>query len=79
MSLTHHRDLSDNAFSGSVPESYGKLGNLNYLDLSGNTLEGQLPATFAALQNLKHVNLEGNLLCGCWPFPANLTLVEWCC
>ncbi|GMN53241.1 hypothetical protein TIFTF001_022385 [Ficus carica] len=60
-------DLSDNYFSGSIPDEVGKLVNLGYLDLSENKLSGEIPETLGSCERLEFLYLEGNLLQGTFP------------
>ncbi|KAF3441241.1 hypothetical protein FNV43_RR15154 [Rhamnella rubrinervis] len=55
--------LSSNQMNGSVPESVGKLSNLEILDLSNNSFEGVVSEThFLKLSELKHLDLSLNQL-----------------
>lgn len=57
-------DLSDNNFSGQIPQEltnlFGSLKQLLSLDLSYNHLSGRLPQNFAALTFLNYMNLSYN-------------------
>ncbi|MCD7456732.1 hypothetical protein HAX54_032922 [Datura stramonium] len=60
-------DLSNNTFSGSIPdslESFGKLISLEFLDLSYNNLTGEIPKSLEALVYLKYLTVSFNKLSG---------------
>jgi hypothetical protein len=57
--------LSKNSFSGSIPESLGRLNLLGYLDISNNQLTG--PLQVHGLRNLEYINLARNSLSGSIP------------
>jgi hypothetical protein len=42
------RDLSNNAFHGSLPSVWSNLTSLDFVDISRNQLTGPLPAAFSA-------------------------------
>ena len=46
-------DLDNNRLTGSIPESFGKLWNLQYLLLNRNELTGALPESFVTLGNIR--------------------------
>nr|GLL23764.1 receptor like protein 30-like isoform X2 [Ipomoea trifida] len=64
--LTHF-DLSDNGFTGSIPETIANLSKLTYLDLSYNLFERCIPLGIAMLTRLRHLDLDGNNLNGTIP------------
>lgn len=50
---------------GSIPSTYGRLTNLNFLRIHGNQIEGTIPSSlFSSLTNLKEMDLAGNRLSG---------------
>ncbi|XP_024046720.1 receptor-like protein 9DC3 [Citrus clementina] len=60
-------DLSDNGFSGTIPEC---IGNFSVLDLRNNRLNGTIPEAFAEANLLRTLNLNNNELEG--PVPKSL-------
>lgn len=56
--------LSNNSFSGSIPEQLGKLNQLQHLDLSNNYLSGSPPDVLFSLPNISYLNLSSNTLSG---------------
>ena len=60
-------NLSQNSLSGSIPESFGNLQNLEILSLSNNDLSGSLPNSIGKLTKLEalfmesHPNFSGNI------------------
>ncbi|OAY50642.1 LRR receptor-like serine/threonine-protein kinase SIK1 [Manihot esculenta] len=63
-------DISDNSFSGSVPDSFAKLIGLRRLSLSRNSLSGKLPVSLGSLSHLEELYLDNNHLQG--PLPSSL-------
>ncbi|XP_078428601.1 protein STRUBBELIG-RECEPTOR FAMILY 3-like [Wolffia australiana] len=59
--------LSDNAFTGSIPDSLSTLGSLTDMSLSHNMLSGALPDSFQALTGLINLDLSFNSLSGTLP------------
>ncbi|XP_058080722.1 receptor-like protein EIX1 [Magnolia sinica] len=58
-------DLSDNRFSGPIPQSIGKAARyLQYLSLSGNFFNGSIPVSIGRLQRLMVLDLSRNQLTG---------------
>ncbi|KAK6117485.1 hypothetical protein DH2020_048763 [Rehmannia glutinosa] len=72
--------LSNNSFSGSIPEQFGKLNQLQHLDLSDNYITGTPPALLFSLPNISYLNLSSNTLSGSLPEHLNcgdaLSLVD---
>ncbi|KAG5551567.1 hypothetical protein RHGRI_009840 [Rhododendron griersonianum] len=64
-------DLSDNKFSGEIPESLGSLCGLQALNISENKLTGIIPSSLANLTDLESLDLSRNLLSG--EIPQQLT------
>ncbi|KAH9780819.1 protein kinase domain-containing protein [Citrus sinensis] len=56
-------DLSDNSFSGNIPEFLGTLPNLTLLNLAGNRFNGTIPTKLSSNKQLKLV-VTGNCLNG---------------
>lgn len=63
--------LSNNSFSGRIPEQYGKLNQLQQLDLSFNDLTEVATGGLFALPNIASLNLASNMLTG--SLPGHLT------
>ncbi|MCO5593573.1 hypothetical protein L7F22_047588 [Adiantum nelumboides] len=71
--VTPSLTLSNNAISGPIPASLGKLTNLVGLSLDRNQLTGSIPASFANLQSLRFFNVSLNQLSGQIPQVAPFT------
>ncbi|XP_047949704.1 receptor-like protein EIX1 [Salvia hispanica] len=56
--------LRDNNFTGSIPQSVGKLSKLRALDLSYNSLTGLVPPSIGQLSELQDLYLSHNSLEG---------------
>jgi len=72
--LTAVRDLfisgntgANGDLHGPIPESIGKLTNLQQISLARNNLSGAIPKSFGDLVNLFHLNLDQNKLAGAIP------------
>ncbi|KAI3776875.1 hypothetical protein L1987_46665 [Smallanthus sonchifolius] len=59
--------LSNNSFSGNIPEQFGQLDQLHHLDVSSNTLSGTPPSSLFVLPNITYLNLASNMLSGSLP------------
>lgn len=59
--------LSNNSFSGRIPEQYGKLNQLEQLDLSFNALTEADIGGVLALPKVASLNLASNMLTGLLP------------
>ncbi|MCO5568933.1 hypothetical protein L7F22_022636 [Adiantum nelumboides] len=60
--------LDNNAFTGTIPESFGAPKKLVTLNLADNRLQGQIPSLLARSKSkLKSINLSKNLLTGSIP------------
>ena len=67
MSLSY-LTFSFNNFSGTIPESYGNLTNLNVLRVSGNYLVvGRIPGSLGNLKKLNYIGMRDNSLTGTIP------------
>ncbi|KAG5233635.1 receptor protein [Salix suchowensis] len=55
-------DLSDNSFTGEIPQVIGKLKALQQLNLSHNSLTGHIQSSLGNLTNLESLDLSSNLL-----------------
>ncbi len=67
-------DLSDNLFSGTIPEEVFSMTKLQSLVLSSNRLEGELSERFGELVNLRHLDVSANGLSG--PLPISMGKLE---
>ncbi|GMH23177.1 hypothetical protein Nepgr_025020 [Nepenthes gracilis] len=56
--------LSENDFSGEIPQEVASLRRLLRLDLSGNNLEGRLPLELSNLTRLLTLRLQDNAISG---------------
>ncbi|RVX04386.1 Protein NSP-interacting kinase 3 [Vitis vinifera] len=68
------RLLQNNAISGPIPDSIGKLEKLETLDLSHNKFDGGIPSSLGGLKKLNYLRLNNNSLTG--PCPESLSQVE---
>nr|GLL34770.1 protein STRUBBELIG-RECEPTOR FAMILY 3-like [Ipomoea trifida] len=68
--------LSDNEFTGNIPDSLSSLSQLSAMSLNNNHLTGEIPDSFEGLVHLKNLDLSNNNLSGRLP-PSlgNLSLV----
>ncbi|XP_076956744.1 receptor-like protein EIX2 [Bidens hawaiensis] len=57
-------DLSDNKFSGPIPDELVRLSGLRYLNLSHNDLTGTIPNSFSQDETLESLDLSMNHLEG---------------
>ncbi|KAL9230010.1 hypothetical protein vseg_005411 [Gypsophila vaccaria] len=57
-------DLSDNDFTGEIPDNIGQLLGLHGLNLSHNRLTGHIPASLGSLSMLDFLDLSNNKLTG---------------
>ncbi|XP_076957894.1 receptor-like protein EIX2 [Bidens hawaiensis] len=57
-------DLSDNKFSGSIPDELLRLSGLRFLNLSHNNLTGRIPNLFSQNETLESLDLSMNHLEG---------------
>ncbi|KAL1155493.1 hypothetical protein V6Z11_A08G028000 [Gossypium hirsutum] len=70
-------DLSNNQFSGEIPEDVGQLISLQMLNFSHNNFTGPIPALFGNLVALESLDLSSNKLSGGIPSQmTNLTFLE---
>ncbi|XP_031498025.1 receptor-like protein 19 [Nymphaea colorata] len=60
-------DLSNNLFTGTIPEDIGALDMLYSLNLSRNNLNGPIPTSFGQLQSIESLDLSHNKLSGSIP------------
>ncbi|XP_057421856.1 LRR receptor-like serine/threonine-protein kinase GSO1 [Lotus japonicus] len=64
-------DISNNNFSGQIPESLSNLTRLRRLGLSRNSFTGEIPSSIGSLSNLEELYLDGNNLQGTIPGSFN--------
>ncbi|KAI4312217.1 hypothetical protein MLD38_037054 [Melastoma candidum] len=70
-------DLSQNLFTGSLPESVASLPLLTYLDLSGNNFSGNFPERYGRFPRLEVLSVVYNLLDGkIAPFLGNVSSLK---
>ncbi|XP_011076480.2 LRR receptor-like serine/threonine-protein kinase GSO2 [Sesamum indicum] len=55
-------DLSDNLFSGQIPDCFASFRSLRYLNLANNHLWGKIPSSFGSLSALTLLHLRNNSL-----------------
>jgi hypothetical protein len=67
LSLVTCIDLSDNNFSGNIPNVLTKLSGLLVLNLSRNHITGQIPETMSNLLQLSSLDLSNNQISGTIP------------
>jgi len=49
------RVLQNNAITGPIPETIGRLEKLQSLDLSNNSFTGEIPVSLGELKNLNYL------------------------
>lgn len=64
-------DISDNSFSGLVPNEFSNLTSLRRLGLSGNSFAGEIPSVLGSLHQLEELYLDNNRLYGSIPSSFN--------
>lgn len=64
-------DVSNNYFSGQIPESLSNLTRLRRLALSGNSFNSEIPSSIGSLSNLEELYLDNNNLQGTIPSSFN--------
>ncbi|XP_015688457.1 tyrosine-sulfated glycopeptide receptor 1-like [Oryza brachyantha] len=64
-------NLSNNNFSGVIPQDIGQLKSLDILSLSSNSLSGEIPQQLGNLTNLQVLDLSKNHLTGAIPSALN--------
>ncbi|KAB8085917.1 hypothetical protein EE612_008939 [Oryza sativa] len=57
-------DLAWNRFSGTIPDSIGKLKRLQEFHMNNNNISGELPSSLGDCTNVITINLENNKLAG---------------
>ena len=60
-------DMSDNLFSGEIPDELFSMTKLQTLALSSNRMTGKLSKKFGRLKNLRHLDLSANGFHGALP------------
>ncbi|KAF3786961.1 Receptor-like protein 12 [Nymphaea thermarum] len=77
MNILTSIDLSNNHFSGEIPEEIGKLSGLVILNMSRNSINGPIPNSMGNLLQLESLDLSTNSLSGNIPQElANLTFLS---
>ncbi|KAG8383396.1 hypothetical protein BUALT_Bualt04G0008100 [Buddleja alternifolia] len=64
-------DLSNNNFTGSIPDSLSNSTRLSRLALSHNSLTGSIPGSLGSISTLQELYLDNNMLTGSVPFDLN--------
>ncbi|KAH6775415.1 hypothetical protein C2S52_012976 [Perilla frutescens var. hirtella] len=57
-------DISDNMFSGQLPDCFAKFDRLEYMNLANNHLSGKIPYSFGSLSALSLLQLRNNSFSG---------------
>ncbi|KAF8021071.1 hypothetical protein BT93_G1482 [Corymbia citriodora subsp. variegata] len=57
-------DVSNNNFSGHLPNQFGNFKDLEFLDLSWNSISGPIPTSVGQLLSLRMLQLSSNKLSG---------------
>ncbi|KAF8021081.1 hypothetical protein BT93_G1492 [Corymbia citriodora subsp. variegata] len=57
-------DVSNNNFSGHLPNQFGNFKDLEFLDLSWNSISGPIPTSVSQLLSLRKLQLSHNKLSG---------------
>ncbi|KAF8021079.1 hypothetical protein BT93_G1490 [Corymbia citriodora subsp. variegata] len=57
-------DVSNNNFSGHLPNQFGNFKDLEFLDLSWNSISGPIPTSIGQLLSLRMLRLSSNKLSG---------------
>ncbi|CAJ1952946.1 unnamed protein product [Sphenostylis stenocarpa] len=65
---TSYLDLSNNQFSGQIPDCWNNFKSLTYLDLSHNKFSGKIPTSMGSLLDLQALLLRDNILVAEIPF-----------
>ncbi|KAJ7562186.1 hypothetical protein O6H91_03G057800 [Diphasiastrum complanatum] len=68
-------DFSHNWLTGSIPDSFGDLQNLQVLDLSVNRLSGEIPKSLGNSSGLLRLDLSNNTLIG--PIPVEISKLNF--
>ncbi|KAL0400697.1 UNVERIFIED_CONTAM: Receptor-like protein EIX1 [Sesamum latifolium] len=70
-------DLSDNLFSGQIPDCFANFEWLTYINSANNHLSGEIPYSFGSLSALSLLHLRNNSLSGGLPTSmSNCTSLE---
>ncbi|KAL2967136.1 hypothetical protein AAZX31_16G158800 [Glycine max] len=73
-------DLSNNRFSGKIPDCWSNFKSLSYLDLSHNNFSGRIPTSMGSLLHLQALLLRNNNLTYEIPFSlrscTNLVMLD---
>jgi hypothetical protein len=60
-------DLSQNSYSGSIPETISNLSNLKLLNVSDNQLDGSIPSSIGEITSLEKLYIFSNEITGSIP------------
>ncbi|TKY57001.1 LRR receptor serine/threonine-protein kinase [Spatholobus suberectus] len=63
-------DISDNSFSGTIPQQIANLSRVSQLKMDANHFTGSIPISMMKLASLSYLNLIGNKLSG--PIPQEI-------
>jgi len=72
-------NLSNNFLTGSIPNSFQNLKNIESLDLSHNKLSGRIPFEFVEMTSLSVFSVAYNNLSGRVPFERQFSTFESQC
>lgn len=61
-------DISNNMFSGAIPQALGNLTRLTQLNLSWNNLTGEIPARIAEWEDIYELRMKSNQITGEIPY-----------
>lgn len=53
-----HLDLSFNKLTGKIPDSFAKMGSVDYIYLTGNSLTGNIPEWLLRRNNIADISFN---------------------
>ncbi|PWA84147.1 leucine-rich repeat protein [Artemisia annua] len=62
-----HLGMSDNIFSGIIPNCLGNISPLSFLDVKSNLIEGPFPPSICSFNNLRYLDMSNNSFGGVIP------------